>query len=46
VFIPAYLLAGMWAMISGRAAYRDNYFERQAGGDTGLAARAELRTKN
>jgi hypothetical protein len=46
VFIPAYLLAGVWAMINGRAAYRDNYFERQAEGDTGVPARAERRTKN
>jgi hypothetical protein len=46
VFIPAYLLAGVWAMINGRAAYRDNYFERQAVGDTRVAARAERRTKN
>jgi len=30
LFIPAYLIAGLWAFVSGRDAYIDNYFERQA----------------
>ena len=29
-FIPAYLIAGLWALTNGRGAYRGNYFERQA----------------
>ncbi|HJR59629.1 MAG TPA: hypothetical protein VJ813_09530 [Vicinamibacterales bacterium] len=29
-FIPAYLIAGVWAMITGKAAYDGNYFECQA----------------
>jgi hypothetical protein len=29
-FIPAYLVAGLWAVIRRRGAYRGNYFERQA----------------
>jgi hypothetical protein len=29
-FIPAYLLAGAWALIMRRGAYRGNYFEREA----------------
>jgi hypothetical protein len=29
-FIPAYLLAGLWALITGAGAYHGNYFERQA----------------
>jgi len=29
-FLPAYLLAALWALVSGRGAYRGNYFERQA----------------
>ena len=29
-FIPAYLLAGAWAWVRGRGAYRGNYFEREA----------------
>ena len=29
-FIPAYLIAGMWALIKGAGAYEGNYFERQA----------------
>lgn len=34
-FIPAYLIAGLWAFVSGAGAYRGNYFERQARrGDT------------
>jgi hypothetical protein len=30
LFIPAYLIAGLWAMVHGRPAYADNYFEREA----------------
>lgn len=30
LFIPAYLLAGLWQLARGRGAYRDNFFERQA----------------
>jgi hypothetical protein len=29
-FIPAYLIAALWALISGTGAYAGNYFERQA----------------
>ena len=29
-FIPAYLIAGLWALLNGTGAYRGNYFERQA----------------
>ena len=29
-FIPAYLIAGLWALVNGRGAYTGNYFERQA----------------
>ena len=29
-FIPAYLVAGLWALVAGSGAYRGNYFERQA----------------
>lgn len=29
-FLPAYLLAGLWALITGAGAYEGNYFERQA----------------
>ena len=27
LFVPAYLLAGMWAIMRGRRAYADNHFE-------------------
>jgi hypothetical protein len=30
LFIPAYLLASLWALIRGRDVYRDNLFEREA----------------
>jgi hypothetical protein len=30
LFIPAYLIAGLWAFVTGRGAYVGNYFERQA----------------
>jgi hypothetical protein len=30
LFIPAYLSASLWAWLSGRNPYRDNYFEREA----------------
>jgi hypothetical protein len=29
-FIPAYLIAALWALTSGTGAYAGNYFERQA----------------
>ena len=29
-FIPAYLIAGLWALMIGAGPYRGNYFERQA----------------
>jgi hypothetical protein len=29
-FIPAYLIAGLWALLNGAGAYHGNYFERQA----------------
>jgi hypothetical protein len=29
-FIPAYLMAGLWGLITGTGAYTGNYFERQA----------------
>jgi hypothetical protein len=29
-FIPAYLTASLWALITGTGAYKGNYFERQA----------------
>ncbi|MBA3773680.1 MAG: signal peptide prediction [Ramlibacter sp.] len=34
LFVPAYLVAGLIELLRGRRAYRDNYFERQAYGDT------------
>jgi hypothetical protein len=30
LFIPAYVLASLWAWMTGRRAYKDNFFERQA----------------
>lgn len=30
LFIPAYLLASLWALLIGAGAYRGNYFERAA----------------
>jgi hypothetical protein len=30
LFIPAYLFASLWAWVTGRRPYRDNFFERQA----------------
>ena len=29
-FIPAYLLAALWGLVTGAGAYEGNYFERQA----------------
>ena len=29
-FMPAYLIAALWAAMTGRGAYHGNYFERQA----------------
>ena len=31
-FVPAYLIAGLWAMLRREGAYRGNYFEREARG--------------
>ncbi|MCM2253821.1 MAG: signal peptide prediction [Ramlibacter sp.] len=36
-FIPAYLLASLWQLASGRGAYRDNWFERRARAEAGCA---------
>lgn len=30
LFIPAYVLAGVWAFVNGTGAYHGNYFEREA----------------
>lgn len=30
LFLPAYLAAGLWALLRGRHPYRDNPFEREA----------------
>ncbi|MGD0463307.1 MAG: hypothetical protein ABSB74_12555 [Tepidisphaeraceae bacterium] len=30
LFIPAYLFASLWAWVTGRRPYKDNFFERQA----------------
>ncbi len=30
VFLPAYLVASLWALVRGKHPYRDNWFERQA----------------
>jgi len=30
LFIPAYLTASIWAWVTGRRPYKDNFFERQA----------------
>ena len=32
LFIPAYLLAGLWQLLRGRSPYSDNPFEREAYG--------------
>jgi hypothetical protein len=29
-FVPLYLLAGLWALVTRQGAYRGNYFEREA----------------
>ena len=29
-FVPLYLLAGLWALITRKGAYKGNYFEREA----------------
>ncbi|MBW6469120.1 MAG: hypothetical protein K0B85_08195 [Coriobacteriia bacterium] len=29
-FVPAYLIAGLWAMLRRKGAYRGNYFEQEA----------------
>lgn len=45
LFLPAYLLAGLWQAARGRGAHRDNPFERQARAqaDEGPTARAAAR---
>jgi hypothetical protein len=30
LFIPAYVIAGLWAIVNGQPAYAENYFEREA----------------
>jgi hypothetical protein len=30
LFIPAYVAASLWAWVTGRRPYKDNFFERQA----------------
>ena len=30
LFIPAYIIASLWAWVTGRRPYKDNFFERQA----------------
>jgi hypothetical protein len=30
LFIPAYAVASLWAWVTGRRPYKDNFFERQA----------------
>lgn len=30
LFLPAYVAAGIWALLRGRHVYHDNWFERQA----------------
>jgi hypothetical protein len=30
LFIPAYMVASLWAWMTGRRPYKDNFFERQA----------------
>ncbi|HEX4055977.1 MAG TPA: hypothetical protein VHX86_17065 [Tepidisphaeraceae bacterium] len=30
LFIPAYVIASLWAWVTGRRPYKDNFFERQA----------------
>jgi hypothetical protein len=41
-FIPAYLLASLWAAATGRHAYYDNYFEREAYGATEASPRLSV----
>ena len=40
-FIPAYMLAGIWAWLQGRGAYEGNCFEREAREVDGSARPAE-----
>jgi hypothetical protein len=35
LFIPAYLLAGLWSLAAGTGAYEGNYFERDARAGSG-----------
>jgi len=39
-FVPAYLVAGAWALLSGDGAYRGNYFERDARRQAAIEKRA------
>ena len=41
-FIPAYLIASLWAAATGRHAYYDNYFEREAYGSTEARPRLSI----
>lgn len=41
-FIPAYVLASVWAAANGRHAYYDNYFEREAYGATQTSPRLSV----
>ena len=43
-FIPAYLLAGLWGLMTGRGAYTGNYFERQANSLQMVTERTEARS--
>jgi len=44
-FIPAYLIAGLWAFLTGTGAYAGNYFERQARRDeASVTMREDIRT--
>jgi hypothetical protein len=41
-FIPAYLVASLWAAATGRHAYYDNYFEHEAYGSAEVTPRLSL----
>ncbi len=36
LFLPAYAASSLWQFVRGRRCYRDNWFERQAFGETGM----------
>ncbi|MGP1718358.1 MAG: hypothetical protein ACTS9Y_14385 [Methylophilus sp.] len=44
LFIPAYLLAGLWQKLNGRHMYYDNPFELEAFAVDALAAKAKARS--